>query len=459
MRYALLSILAIANFLASGKALAENVALEPFRLMRSLQLVQDRIAAGDHDAISLQDGLMPLIEDSFRAAGKGIGEDRRNLDALMIYALSGGDTDVIRDLLPNLKGHGREERIATAVLLQRSGEVGLAERALESTNVRDMPAPVGAYLAIFKAGFASDSDEANAISELDEARLAAPGTLVEEAALRRQLSLYSGHNDFAGVLRTARRYLQRFPFSPFGEPLVDTFAASAVRLARDEDQSPIMEIVDGLAPNLGRAVLRRLLRESAVQGRNSFLKWALDSYSARLGANTSKQEQANLAFFREVAAFPSLEAGEAIDRLSRIDANSLGPDEKRLLAGMVSVLAVGGSETRRDDKAMGSGKAKVDARHASPKIPERSTADLGGPKAERDIAGTAPKTAKDAPEGDAPGLASSAPEPSPAPAEGAAGAQTETGQGETAESEDLSAFIDGMRARLNALDQPAGGEK
>lgn len=127
MRYRLVFALLL-NAAASATGFAGEGGPEPFRLMRSLQMVQDRIAAGDREAVALQDDMMPLIERSLGAAGGAIAEDARNRDAFMLYALSGGNAGLIKRLLPALKDHDAEKRMGAAVLLQRSGQKNLPPR-------------------------------------------------------------------------------------------------------------------------------------------------------------------------------------------------------------------------------------------------------------------------------------------------------------------------------------------
>lgn len=422
-----------------GRAAAEG-GPAPFRLMRSLQLVQDRIAAGDRDAIPLQDDMMPLIEDSFRAAGSSIAQDPRDLDALMMYALSGGDVRLVKELIPHLKSREREARLATAVVLQRSGQAELAARVVNEMRPQDFGELVGAYLAIFKSGLVAPGEEPRVIAELDIARIAAPGTLVEEAALRRQLSLYAGRNDFAGVMRTARRYFDRFAASPFAGPLVDAFSEETVRLSRDEDRDAVNALVDRLSPQRALAVFYRLARAAAVQGRSGFLAWASEIYGERLGDDASAKERANLAFFRELARLPALDRDEAIARFRTFDGKALGSDEKRLLAATRSVLAaatvsVGPGRNDSEATTARSGVGEREARTEDPANahtqPAATTHDNQG---QHEAAAKSPAAAEHE--------ATAAPD-GPAPETAAGG-------------DEFATFVGDMRARLDALDKQGG---
>ena len=61
---------------------------------------------------------------------------------------------------------------------------------------------------------------------LDLARLLAPGTLVEEAALRREIMLVADQHDIDRVARLARQYASRFGASVYAEGFLQTLAGA-----------------------------------------------------------------------------------------------------------------------------------------------------------------------------------------------------------------------------------------
>jgi chemotaxis protein MotC len=440
MNYRVILMLLVSAWTSAADCAAAEGGPAPFRLMRSLQLVQDRIAAGDRDAIPLQDDMMPLIEEAFRAAGSAIAQDPRDLDALMMYALSGGDVRLVKELIPFLKSREREAKLATAVVLQRSGQAELAARVINTMRPQDFSETVGAYLAIFKSGLATPGEEPRVIAELDMARIAAPGTLVEEAALRRQLSLSAGRDDFGGVMRTARRYFDRFAASPFAGPLVDAFSEETVRLSRDEDRDAVEALVDHLSPQRALAVFYRLARAAAVQGRSGFLAWASEIYGERLGEDASPKEQANLAFFRALARLPALDRDEALARFRAFDGKALGADEKRLLLATRSVLAAASVSSGSDKNAS---EAKVI--HSEGKSREADPAEVHTPQDDpaqrnQEQRATTPTAAKSP--------AASEPETTATPD----GKPTGAGGG----GDEFATFVGDMRARLDALDKQGG---
>ena len=66
--------------LAPGSALASST-LQPFQMIRSLQLVQDRIANGDHAALPMQRKLLEMIDERLRNGTVDDLAEPRNLSA------------------------------------------------------------------------------------------------------------------------------------------------------------------------------------------------------------------------------------------------------------------------------------------------------------------------------------------------------------------------------------------
>lgn len=339
----LASLLNVALAAADGRA--SDDPLVPFRVLRSLQLVQDRIANGDKAALPLQDELMPLLEKTLRVNAARLGEDRRDLDAFVMYALSGGNNDLIRTMLPALKAHEVEARIATAVLLQRGGQGELAAKALETTDPDGFAGLTGAYLALYKSMLAGHGSERAALADLDRARLIAPGSLIEEAALRRQLALHAALADLDAVLATARTYFRRFLFSPFAEPLVEAFAAAAVDLGKAANADRIFALVDDLPEPQGNAVFRRMSRRAALIGNTEFLGRIAAHQAEAAPAAPVAEDHASRALYREIATLATVDPSTARQRLDAIDPDGLDAEERRLLVGARKVLAEVGRES------------------------------------------------------------------------------------------------------------------
>src|SRR5690606_9545545 len=100
---------AVAGPATAGRA--EN-ALQPYQMVRSLQLVQDRIAAGDHAAMPMQAKLLEMIDARFRAAGAGDLDDPKNLRALLVYGMSGGNPATIAAAVSHIQMDATDKAVA-----------------------------------------------------------------------------------------------------------------------------------------------------------------------------------------------------------------------------------------------------------------------------------------------------------------------------------------------------------
>ena len=77
-RATLLAALASLGARRSGAGRRRAAALEPYQMVRSLQLVQDRIAVGDHAALPMQRKLLEMIDERLRSASSHDFVDQRN---------------------------------------------------------------------------------------------------------------------------------------------------------------------------------------------------------------------------------------------------------------------------------------------------------------------------------------------------------------------------------------------
>ena len=101
-------------------------------MVRSLQLVQDRIAAGDHAALPMQRKLLEMVDERFRDANSHDFVDERNYQAMLVYAMSGGNPATI-DLLAKLHLDETDRALGTGILgYLRGDRRGRAKRSPRS---------------------------------------------------------------------------------------------------------------------------------------------------------------------------------------------------------------------------------------------------------------------------------------------------------------------------------------
>ncbi|TGQ47026.1 chemotaxis protein MotC, partial [Mesorhizobium sp. M1C.F.Ca.ET.210.01.1.1] len=87
--------------------------------------------------------------------------------------------------------------IAKGVIGYLNGRPGEAIEALRPIDPMTQPSDLGAFLALVKGSLLATDQPTAALMLLDEAKLLSPGTLVEEAALRRSVGIAVTQGDAA----------------------------------------------------------------------------------------------------------------------------------------------------------------------------------------------------------------------------------------------------------------------
>lgn len=324
-----LAALAGADARAGEPAVREGP-LQPYQMVRSLELVQDRIAGGDHAALPMQKKLLELIDARFRNADSREFAERRNFDALMVYAMSGGNPETVAASLEGLS-LGEVDRAATeGVLNYLDGDVAEARRAMASVEPTVHAQDVAAFLALVKGSVVAGDDVASGLAMLDRARLLAPGTLVEEAALRRTLALAVPAGDVERFTRAAEQYSRRFLRSPYAAQFAETFVAGILTLRDRIDLARVEQAVSWMTPEQARTVYLRLARRAAIDGDTVMLDFA--SRRATDEADTvSDAGDARSELYASISSVTSDSVDAVLDRLIEMDASKLSAADRALL--------------------------------------------------------------------------------------------------------------------------------
>lgn len=327
----LAAIAALATLDARAEDFADVEArLQPYQMVRSLELVQDRIAGGDHAALPMQKKLLEMIDARFRSADRIEFAERRNFDALMVYAMSGGNPATVAASLEVLSLDAADSAAAKGVMNYLGGDVAEARDAMARLDLSAHTQEVGAFLALIKGSVvASDSARAG-MAMLDQARLLAPGTLVEEAALRRTLSLAVTAEDPARFTLAAEQYARRFLRSPYAAQFAETFVGGILALKDGLDLKRIEQAVSWMTQEQAKTVYLRLARRAAIDGDAALLAFA----SARAAGDTVRRpEEADprSELYASISSVTSETVEAVLDRLIELDASQLSAADRALL--------------------------------------------------------------------------------------------------------------------------------
>lgn len=209
---------------------AWRAANEPYRLLRTLQAIQDRTAHGSREALALQSPLLSQMEQQMMAAPAVVWQEPRNARAAISFALSGGSPAILRKLVRLDPAPAIEPALLNGVLAYIEGDEDSARHHLADITPLSLPPGVNGRIALVQSALYARSEPERAMRLLDLARLLLPGTLVDEGALRRQIFLVGQLGLNEKFKRLAKHYLQRYPASVYAGDFHQRFAAALVRL-------------------------------------------------------------------------------------------------------------------------------------------------------------------------------------------------------------------------------------
>ena len=334
------SLAALASFGLASPALAEgDTQLEPYQMVRSLQLVQDRIASGDDAALPMQRKLLEMIDKRLREASSQDFVDERNYQAMLVYAMSGGNPATIDRLLSKLHLDETDRALGTGILAYLHGDPLISRDALATVDPLTQPPELGAFLALVKGSITAAEDPTMARKMFDEARLLSPGTLVEEAALRRSIALGSETKDAATFLFSCSQYVRRFLQSPYASQFADAFVAGVVALHKNMDLAAIDEIVAGMEPEQQKVIYLRLARRAAIDGIPDLTKYASAKAEAVAIDGVVAGDDPRALLYSSLASITSDTVDQTMAKLKNIDRSRLTESDLQLLAAAEAIAA------------------------------------------------------------------------------------------------------------------------
>jgi chemotaxis protein MotC len=304
--------------------------LAPFKMVRSLQIIQDQIANGDHASLPMQQKLLEITDERFRTAGIEEFEDPRNVSALLVYAMSGGNPTTVEVLLSKLRLEGEDAVVGRGALAFMQGKLARAGAILENVDPMKRPDDTGAFVALVKGSIVGGKFPAAALKLMDQARLLAPGTLVEEAALRRSLALTLTTRQADRFLRLAEQYTRRFLRSPYASEFADAFVEGLVTFHDEIDEAQIEAIVSLMRPAQQEAIYLRLARRSTIKGQISRSGFASDRARAAM-RDSEEGADPRAELYQTIASITSENIEEVLARLKDVDPMQLSPRDRRLL--------------------------------------------------------------------------------------------------------------------------------
>lgn len=376
----------LALALAATPALATGSGLQPYQLVRSLGQVQDRIANGDHASLPMQRKLLEMVDKRLRAFGGDDYAEPRNFDALLIYSMSGGNPKTVEEILLRIPESDPRRKLIAGILYYISGNPQGAIKAFGPIDPMAYRPELGAYVALVKGSVLSTEQAEPALKLLDRARLLSPGTLVEEAALRRSVSLTTTLKDPKRFMRTSEQYVSSYVRSPYASQFADAFVAGVIALHADIKLDELAAIAGMMDRDQEKVIYLRIARRAAIDGLTELSAFA----SARANSKADEGEHDPRAdLYSSLATVTSDNVEDVLKRLEGIDASRLTRKDRELLE---AAAAVGAELTSRPQPAPAApaapaGEPAPDESHAAAPA---AAPDAGPAEAAHAAAGEAP---------------------------------------------------------------------
>lgn len=266
---------------------------QPYELVRTLQAMQNQIALGVKNAHAAQRTMLAAILKATASARPDIWADPRNTRAVFSFVLSGGDPRPLRDLIAINASPAFAADLSRGVLAFGEGRNKEAQQFLDAVDARTLDPSIAGHVALIQGILHAGGDTSKAMSKFDDAELLSPGTLVEEAALRRNAILTLQTGNFRRGLTLSSRYLRRFPNSGYGESFLQQFAQQMALHADNAEASHLSSIdmvVETLPATRKPQFYIAIAREAILRGKIKLaLETSVKANSADAGFDIAKR--------------------------------------------------------------------------------------------------------------------------------------------------------------------------
>jgi chemotaxis protein MotC len=345
----MLSSVAVANEQPSQTVMERPVEPEtlapttpgPMQLVRTLHLMQDQIAIGSTEAHAGQRGLLSILDERFMSLEPETWQTSKNVRAAVSLVLSGGNPSILRKLLELGSSiiSESDKPLIEGALAYVEGREEAAQTALASLDPHSLPPTLGAQLALVQSALIVRKNAAKSDELLDFVRLQAPGTLLEEAALRRQVFVASQTNNIEKFQSLATEYLRRYRHSIYAGNFRQRLASALTRIDFGQESSRfdgMVEMMTELEPEARRDLYLLAARSSIEQGFTTSARLMADKAQELARADKASATRAKL--YRAASMITSPQAiNGAVEDLRGLDRSVLPDSDLSLLDSALSM--------------------------------------------------------------------------------------------------------------------------
>lgn len=311
----------------------------PFDVMRSVQFLQDQVARGNVRAIRVQALLLRRFARTFIEAAPEVWNDPRNTRAVVLFTFSGGTPEVISTLLDQGRLPESERALFEGALAYVRNDLPTAAKKLESVTIDDLEPVLAAQVSLALGQIHQIDHPDQAIEDLANARLLAPGTLIEEAALRLGAPLADAAGAHDDADRMARRYFDTYHDSSYAANFETRYVALVVGRAVPDAQGALISmdaVVAGLPDDRQQRLYLAAARRSLVAGSLPFASQVAERAIVLGGLEPGDASRATL--YRTASSLGTDSQDASRKALDGIDRNLLHIEDQKILDAAYSVL-------------------------------------------------------------------------------------------------------------------------
>jgi chemotaxis protein MotC len=231
-------------------------------------------------------------------AAPEVWQDPRNARAAVIFVLSGGNPSVLRQLLEHGVNPAVDIGLLKGALAYSEGRVAEADRLLSKFDARTLDPSLAGLIALVQAMLAEKKNNIRlASSRFDDARLLAPGTLVEESALRRQAFMMAADNKLEQFEVFSSQYFRRFGHCVYGIIFRREFGRTLAASKYVDDLNLLRRlepVLDALNPDERQELYMVAAAEGIRRGKVAFTRYTAARAAALTPAGTPESWRVKL---------------------------------------------------------------------------------------------------------------------------------------------------------------------